>query len=69
MRSRISDLEKVYNCRKVGMNVKRNLYKGVTMSSALYGAKTWSMEVSKRKVLNIMEMKCLRSICGVTLMD
>ncbi len=36
---------------------------------ALYGAETWNMEAAERKRLNVMEMRCLRSMCGVTQMD
>ncbi len=35
----------------------------------LYGAETWNMGAVERKKLNVMEMRCLRSLCGVTRMD
>ncbi len=40
------------------MNAKRRLYEGVVIPTALYGL--------ERRRLNVMEMRCLRSICGVT---
>ena len=54
---------KVFNCRAMGMNVKRRLYEEVTEP-----AETWSMGVVGKK-LSIMEMRDLRSMCGVTPMD
>ncbi len=36
--------------------------------TALYGAETWNMGAAKRKRLNVMEMRCLRNMCGVTRM-
>ena len=37
--------------------------------TALYGAETWNMRAAERKKLNVREMRCLRSMCGVTWMD
>ncbi len=39
------------------------------LPTALYGAETWNMGRAERKRLNVMEMNCLRSMCGVTRMD
>ena len=69
MKFRINDIGKVFSCRVMGMNVKRRLYEGVAVSTALYGAETWSMAVAEKMILNVIEMRCLRSMCGVTLMD
>ncbi len=33
------------------------------------GAKTWNMRAAERRRLNVMEMRCLRSMCGVTRMN
>ncbi len=51
------------------MSSKRRLYKGVVVPTALYGAETWNMGAAERKRLNVMEMRYLRSMCGVTQMD
>ena len=51
------------------MNVRRRLYEGVAVPAALYGAETWSMAVAEKKRLNVMEMMCLRSMCGGTCID
>ena len=53
----------------LGINVKRRLYKGVAVPTALYGTETWSMAVAEKKRLKAMEMRRLRSICGVTHMN
>ncbi len=37
--------------------------------AALYGVETWNMGAEERKRLNVMEMRCLRSMCGVARMD
>ena len=71
VKPRINDVRKVlggmkmvFSCRAMGMNVKRRLY-GVTVPTAVYGTGTWSMAVSEKKRLNVMEMRCLRSMFGV----
>ena len=40
----------------------------VAVPIVLYGVETQIMAVAKKKRLNVM-MKCLRSVCGVTLMN
>ena len=62
-------MKKVFSCRAMGMNVKRKLYEGVVVLTALYGAEIWSKAVAEKKKLNVTEMRCLRSICGVMYMD
>jgi len=55
--------------RYLGMGAKRRLYEGVVVSTALYGAETWSLKQEDRRRLDVMEMRCLRSIVGVSRMD
>ena len=44
------------------MNVKRKLYEGLTMPTALNEAEIWCMAVTEKKRLNVMEMRYLRSM-------
>ena len=53
----------------MGVNVRRRLYEGVAVPTALYGAETWSMAVAEKKKLNVMGMMCLRIMCGGTCID
>ena len=62
-------MKRIFKCRSLGMNAKRKLYEGVVVPTALYGAETWNMGAAERRRLNVMEMRCLRSMCGVTRMD
>ena len=59
----------MFKCRSHGMSAKRMLYEGIVVPTALYGAETWNMGAAERRRLNVMEMRCLRSKCGVTGMD
>ena len=61
-------MNKVSSCIAMRMNVKRRLYETVALPTALYGAKMWCMGVAE-KILNVIEIPCLRSICEVMCMD
>ena len=45
------------------------LYEGVIVLSVLYGAEAWGMRSAERRKLNVLEMKCLRSLVGLLRMD
>ncbi len=62
-------MKRVFKCKSLGMSAKKRLYEGVVVPTALYGAETWNMRAAESKRLNVMEMRCLRSMCGVTRMD
>ena len=37
--------------------------------TVIYGAEAWWLKEGEKKRLNMLEMKCLRKICGVTVID
>ena len=43
--------------------------KGVIVPTALYGAEAWSMRSAEGTKVNVLELKCLRSLVGVSRMD
>ena len=55
--------------RVLGIKAKRSLYEGVIVPTALYGAEAWGMRSAERRKVNVLEMKCLRSLVGVSRMD
>ena len=36
------------------------------MPTVIYGSETWGMRREERNQLDVSEMQCLRSMCGVT---
>ena len=52
--------------RTMSWGVKKILYQQVIVT---YGAETWSLREAERRRLNVFEMKCLRSMVGVTRWD
>ena len=57
------------NNRGLGIKAKKFLYEGVIVPTALYGAEAWGMRSAKRRKVNVLEMKCLKSLVGVSRMD
>ena len=41
----------------------------VIVPTALYGADAWGMKSAERRKVNLLEMKCLRNLVGVSRMD
>ena len=62
-------LKSVLSNRGLGIKAKKCLYEEVTVPTALYGAEAWGMRSAERWKLNVLEMKCLRSLVGVSQMD
>ena len=55
--------------RGLGMNVEKVLYEKVIVTTVMYGSESWGMKVAERQKLNVFEMKCLRSMTGVSQLD
>ena len=62
-------LKSVLSNRGLGIKAKKCLYEGVIVPTALYGAGAWGMRSAKRRKVNVLEMKCLRSLFLVSRMD
>ena len=59
------ELKSVLSYRGLEIKAKKCLYKGVIIPTALYRADSWGMRSERRKV-NVLQMKCLRSLAGVS---
>ena len=62
-------LKSVLNNRRLGINVKKCLCESVIVPTALYRAEAWGRRSAERRKVNVLEMKCLRSLVGVSRMD
>ena len=65
----LGGMNRLFVNKALKMNIKRMLYEGIVVPTALYGAETWSMREADRKRLNSMEMRCLRRMCKVSRVD
>ena len=60
-------LKNVLSNRRLGIKAKKCLYEGVIVPMAWYrGAHAWGMRSAERRKVNVLEMKCLRSLVGVS---
>ena len=62
-------LKSVMSNRGLGIKAKKCLYEGVIVLTALYGAEAWGMRSVERRKENVLEMKCLRNLVGVSRTD
>ena len=62
-------LKSVLSNRELGIKAKKCLYEGVIVPTALYGTEAWGMRCAERRKVNVLQMKCLRSLVGVSRMD
>ena len=62
-------LESVLSNKGLRIQAKKCLYEGVIVTTALHEAEAWGMKSAHRRKVNVLEMKCLRSLVGVTRMD
>ena len=49
--------------------LRKFFYEKVIVPTVMYGSESWAMKVMERQKLNVFEMKCLRSMTGVSRLD
>ena len=62
-------LKSVLSNRELWIKAKKCPYEGVIVPTVLYGAEEWGMRNAERRKVNVLEIKCLRSLVGVSRMD
>ena len=62
-------LKSVLSIIGLGMKGKKCPNEGVIVPTALYGAEAWDKRSAERRKVIVIEMKCLRSLVGVSRMD
>ena len=62
-------LKSVLSNRGQGIKAIKCPYEGVIVPTALYGAEAWGMRRAERRKVNVLEMKCLKSLVAVSHMD
>ena len=61
-------LKSILRNRGLGIKAKKCLYEGVIVPMVSYEAQAWGMKSAERRKMNVLEMKCLRSLVGVSRM-
>ena len=55
-------LKSVMSNKGLGIKANKCQYEGVIVPTALYGAEAWGMRSAERRKVNVLEMKCFRSL-------
>ena len=55
--------------RGLGIKAKKCLHEGIIVPTELYRAEAWGMRSAERRKVNVLQMKCLGSLVGVSRMD
>ena len=55
--------------RRLWIKDNKCLYEGVIVPPSLYGTEAWGMRSVERSKVNVLAMKCLRSLVVVSRMD
>ena len=58
-------------CKNVSLEIKRGMYEceGIVVSTALHGSEAWVLKNKVKNRIDVAEMLCFRSMCGVTRRD
>ena len=59
----------VLNNRGLEINTKKCPYEAIIVPTALCGAEAWGMRSAERRKVNVLELKRLRRLVGVSRMD
>ena len=59
----------VWSNHDIRRSLKIRIYKALIRPIATYGAESWTLRKADHQKLQVFEMRCLRTILGVTIMD
>ena len=62
-------LRLLWQNKSMSRQAKVKMYEGIVVPSMIYGSETWNMSASDRARLEVVEMKCMRNIIGLTGLD
>ena len=62
-------LKSVLSNGGLGIKAKKCVYGVIIVQTALYGAEAWGMRSAERRKVNVLEIKCLKTLFGVSRMD
>ena len=49
----------------MSIEIKRGMYEGIVVPIALYGNEAWVLGNDVKNRMDVAEMSCLRSMCGL----
>ena len=59
----------IWSNHDISRSLKTRIYKSLILPIATYGSESWTLRKASKQKLEVFEMRCLRSILGVSLRD
>jgi hypothetical protein len=53
----------------LSIDLKRGMYEGIVAPTLLYVSEVWAIGAAGIRRMEVMEIKCIRDMCGVSIMD
>ena len=62
-------LASLWKCRGMSIEAKMCMWESIVVPTVMYGSKSWVLSAEERNRLNVFDMRCLRRVLGVSVMD
>jgi hypothetical protein len=61
-------LKNIWKRAGISKDAKRSMHEGIVVPKLLDGSEVWAASAEDRKKMGVMEIKCMRAMCGVNIM-
>jgi hypothetical protein len=62
-------LKNTWKGEGMSRDADRSMYEGIVVPTLLYGSEVWAASADDRRRMGVMEMKCMRAMCEVSIRD
>ena len=62
-------LASLWKCRGMSIESKMCMWESIVVPTVMYGSESWVLSAEERNRLNVFDMRCLRRVLGVSVMD
>ena len=62
-------LASMWKCRGMSIEAKMCMWESIVVPTVLYGSESWVLSAEERHRVNVFDMRCLRRVLGVSVMD
>jgi hypothetical protein len=62
-------LKKIWKGEGMSKDAKRSMYEGIVVPTLLYGSEVLAASAGDRRRMGVMEIKCMRAMCRVSIRD
>jgi hypothetical protein len=62
-------LRKMWKGEGLSIDAKRGMHEVIVATTLLYSSEVWATGAAERRRMEVMEIECMRAMCGVSIMD